>query len=330
MQGNREYPLLKVLGKKIVSAYVGSDIRHISAYSQQFANQVPGFMPKGGGSLSSRWRNLRMGELFGDVILSVTNQSGLAVRPYMHFFVPIDLSACKSKVVGRDIPIVVHAPSIRSAKGTDTILWALERLRTEGVPFELHLLEGMPNGQVRSELTDADVVIDQLYWPLHGKLGVEAMASGCALATCNREDLEPIPPNRPIWHIDADNVYVQLKRLLTDKELRVRLAHEGRKHVEYYHDHVKVAQHIMECLDGGIQPYDHYPTFLARDYHVPTGEVLPDDLMRMTAQIVQRWGLPEDVGPEDVIARGLMSAGGLSSSRPIPKWESTLYEPKGN
>jgi hypothetical protein len=171
-------------------------------------------------------------------------------------------------------------------------------------------------------LPEADIAIDQLHFNLHGTFGLEAMASGCALATCNREDCEPFPPNRPIWHIDEANLHNSLKRLLGDKELRVRLAQQGRRYVERYHDHVKVTRAIIQHLDDGIeQQYDHYPTFFARDYRLPDGETIPEDLKRMTAKIVQRWGLPQDVDPQDMIARRLMSAEGLDPFVPIPRWK---------
>jgi Glycosyl transferases group 1 len=334
---NSEYLGLKKRGRRIVSVFNGGDIRHPSAYDQQYAHvEGPGFSLEKLMAQDDRHRdlilevhvpplerplrNLRMGELYADLILSVPNQSGLAVRPYMHFLVPVNLSFFKCSIPGRDVPVIVHAPSFKSVKGSKAILAALERLRSEGVPFDLHLLDGVPNPQVLAELAEADVAIDQLHFNLHGAFSLEAMASGCAVATCNREDCEPIPPNRPIWHIDESTLYERLKLLLSDRKLRVRLAHDARRHVEKYHDHVKVAAQIMRYLDNGVERYDHYPTFFARDYRLRDGETIPEDLKRMTAQIVQRWGLPQDVNPEDMIARGLMTREPRNPCVPIPRW----------
>lgn len=327
---NREYPLIKALGKRIVSIFNGDDVRHSSAYGQQYASLI---LNKSGVALQEihepyakdplvrPLRNLRQAERYSDLILSQPNQSGLATRPYMHFFVPVDLSKYEGKIPKREIPVVVHAPSVKGVKGTDTIMPVLERLRSEGVPFETRLLHGVPNHRVLFEMADADVVIDQLHFPLHGLFGIEAMASGCALATCNREEHEPIPHNRPIWHIDPGNLYSRLKQLLTDRELRIRLASEGRQHVERYHDHVWVARRTAHSLNSrSLETYDHYPTFFARSYNLPEGVVIPDDLKRVTALIVQRWGLPEGIDPQDMVRRGLMSADGLNRSKPIPRW----------
>lgn len=330
-----EYPLLKMLGKRIVSVCVGDDVRHALSYSQEAAlfytpEQFSFILSPDHcerlehDPLARPLRSMRMEELYSDLILSVPSNSGLAVRPYNHFFVPIDLSVYRKRVPERERPVVVHAPSHKGVKGTQILLPVLEQLKAEDVPFEFRLLHGMAHSEVINELMNADAVIDQLFFPLHGKLSLEAMATGCAVATSNREDYEPFPPNRPIWHVDPGNLYTQLKRLLTDKGLRVRLAHQGREYVERYHDHVNVAGRIVDRLCAGeAQQYDHYPTFYAQRFNLPEGVVVPDDLQRMTAHVVQRWGIPEGLDPQDMIRRGLICANALKQSKPIPRWKTT-------
>ena len=60
---------------------------------------------------------------------------------------------------------------------------------------------------------------------------------------------------------------------------------------------------------------------VARQQGLAGSKIVPEGLKRMTAQIVRRWGLPEDVDPQDMIARGLMSADGRRSSKPMPRWK---------
>jgi hypothetical protein len=325
---NSEYPFLKRLGKRIITVFNGDDVRHWSAYSQQQAFVVQERACVALQELSEAYRddplerplqNIRMAERWSDLIVSQPNQSVLAVRPYVHFFVPLDLSGYRYNPPGRETPVVLHAPSHKGVKGTETILAALDRLKADGVQFELRLLHGVSSRQVLSELAEADVVVDQLHLPLHGKLGVEAMASGCALATCDREEFEPFPPGRPVWHIGPENLGDRLRRLLTDRELRLTLARAGRRHVERYHDHVEVARRMVEHLGAGR--YDHYPTFFAREYRLPRGVEIPERLKRMTTQIVRRWGLPDGADPRDLVERGLISPRGLDPSRPVPRWK---------
>lgn len=328
LRWNTELPYLRTLGKKIITVCCGSDIRHASAYSQEYEELIrqgackelralrPSERTK---PLALSLSNLRIAELHSDVILSQPNQSGLAVRPYHHLFLPLDLSSLRSNVPGRTVPRVVHAPSNSSMKGSDQILLALERLKAEGVPLDLQYLHGVTNAEVLRAMREADVLVDQLHIPLHGKAGVEAMASGCALATCNRQVQEPFPRNRPIWHIDPGNVYQQLKRLLTDRELRVRLAEEGLAYVRRYHDQQHVARRVLGHLaERGTAACDHYPCLFPRHYRLEPGVEIPDVLQRLTERIVRRWGLPELANPPDMVSRGLMTWS--KPTRAPPKW----------
>lgn len=320
-RGNVEFPLLKRLGKQIVCIFMGSDVRHTASFKLRHSDlEIGDALEDKEHSLSTRLRNTRMAELYADAILSQPNQSVLAVRPYFHLFLPLDLGQYSFQTPQREVPVVVHAPSSRAVKGTERILAALQTLEQDGVRFELRLLEGLPNEQVLSSLASADVVVDQLHLPLHGKLGLEAMASGCALATCNREDYEPTPPERPIWHIQASNVAEQLRHLLTDRPLRVRLAREARAYVERYHDRVQVANLVLQNFSRSrVGPFDHYPTHYTCLFR-PNGEQVKPKFQRMTTKIIRRWGLPEGVDAADLVDRGLASERLLMHPERIPRW----------
>jgi glycosyltransferase involved in cell wall biosynthesis len=274
-----------------------------------------------GNSLNEALTSLRMAERYADAVFFQPSYGELAVRPYMHLYLAMDLKAYGNHVSGRDVPVVVHAPSKREIKGTAEILSTLDRLRGEGVQFTLKLLEGLPNEEVIRQLVDADVVVDELNEAHYGMLGLEAMATGCALAGGNHHELVPLPPDPPMLHLSPENLYAQLRRLLTDKGLRMQLAAAGRPFVEKYHGRERVAEHMLNCLDADNQKRaDYYPSFFSRDYSPPVDEVIDPELKRLTAEIVQRHGLPEDVDPQDMITRGLMTSDGLNPSRPIPRW----------
>lgn len=307
----RDFPLLKSLGKRVIAYFLGPEVRNAEAYEQQTSHLGLGHLRLrdvarwGRDPLRRTLRNLRRAELHADLIVSQPNQASLALRPYHHLDVPLALDGIECNIPGRRVPVVVHAPSSKSIKGTGAILEALDRLRARGVAFELRLLDQAPHAEVMAALRDADVVVDQLHLPLHGKLGVEAMASGCALASCDVPELEPIPARRPVWPIDRRSVEAQLERLLTDRSLRLRLAERARSHVERHHDHVRVVQRLVEALEGKV-PCDHRPTFFAQHYRLPPGERISRAMKGATRRIIERWGLPEGVSPASLEARGLM------------------------
>jgi hypothetical protein len=309
----REFPLLARLGKRIVCFLNGPDVRHASAYDQELKllkiRAAPlGSLVRGWGKepLSRPLRNLRRIERWAHVIFSQPNQSSLALRPYHHGFAPIDVSAYRPHVPGRAVPVIVHAPSHRATKGTPEILAALERLKRRGVRFELRLVENLSNLDVRAGLEAADVCIDQIHLPLHGKLAVEAMAAGCAVATCDRLRLEPYPAGRPIFPLSTGNIEGPLARLLKDRALRVRLGHEGRAHVEQFHDRVAVAASLLAALGPQAPPPRHHPDFFARHYHLPSEVTIPADIRRLSRAIIRRYGLPEGVEARNLLDRGLL------------------------
>jgi hypothetical protein len=325
---NEDFPILKRLGKKIIVLFLGSDIRHWSATEPVRESygmvSYPEYRNDAHHPLRECLSRLRMAERYADVIFAQPTYAELAVRPYRHVYLAVNPELYKSHVPGRDVPVVVHAPSCRGVKGTEEILATLDKLKAEGVAFELRLLENMPNYEVIRQLQNADVVIDELNEAHYGMLAMEGMATGCAVAGPNLAG-GPItmPPDPPVLHINPAIVYSQLRRLLTDKSLRLQLAYAGRPFMEKHYNYLNVTANMLRCLDPKeAPPYDYFPEFFARDYHLPEGQVIDDNLKRLTAQIVQRCGLPKSADPQDMIARGLMSPDGLNLSRPIPRWNS--------
>jgi hypothetical protein len=321
---NADLPRIQAAGKRLISLFNGDDIRHPSAYLQQYGVETTGLGPHyRGDPLARPIFRLRMAERHADLIVSVPNQSGLALRPYQHFFYPLALGRYRCEIHGRAVPVVVHAPSQKGLKGTSRILEALERVRKAGVRFELRLLENVQNREVRDALTTADVVIDQIYFPF-GKLAAEGMACGCAVASAHRPDIEPFAARRPVWRLDDRDLESQLESLLTDRPLRVRLAEAGRRHAEDYHDHVRVAAQILDgceaARDGRLAQYDYYPTFFAREYRIPDGQDIPDECRRLGTMIVERFGLPAGVALDSLVERGLISHPRDDGTRPGPTW----------
>lgn len=324
---HREYALIRLLGKKIVTAFMGGEARNIYAYQAEYGREsitpelVADCERRMGHDPWGQMRTIRMAERYANVILSQPNQSSLAVRRYSHLFIPLVVDRYKHVVPCRDKPIVVHAPSSRETKGTRWILEAVEQLLRDGVSFEFRLLENVPNDRVKHELINADVLIDQLYFGYYGKLALEAMASGCAVASSNDELREPFPRQRPVWHIDRDNVYKQLKELLTSSQKRFELAVVGRSFVEKYHSHSRVAARILDRLRVDNDSLcEHTPTFLASRYMIEGETAVPRALQALTTEVVRRHGLPVGVIFGDIVAKGLATA--IDDAEQLPTWEA--------
>ena len=323
--GSVDLPVIRNAGKAIIAICNGDDIRHSSAYYQEF-----GVPPEVHGEFYMKdpllrpMHTIRLMERYASLVVSVPNQSGLALRPYMHFAYVIDLSLYTERITDREIPVVVHAPSDRACKGTREILESLDRLAARGVKFELKLLEKVPNAVVRETLRDADVAIDQLYVS-YGKFAAEALASGCATACITYPDIESFAHVRPLHHIDAADIDTQLEQLLTNRTLRRSLAERGRSHVEAVHDRTVVCKRLIDALgaaiDGSLR-YDYYPTFFAERYVLPPTVELPRYQRLLASEIIAEHGMPAGTDARLLARRGLVDTLMLAGETPVTTWSA--------
>ena len=57
---------------------------------------------------------------------------------------------------------ILHAPNHRNIKGTFYLIDAVDRLKNEGYDIELRLIEKKSNDDVLNEISNADLIVDQL------------------------------------------------------------------------------------------------------------------------------------------------------------------------
>jgi len=325
LPGNVDLAALRAAGKVVIAICNGDDVRHASAYAQEFG--VPPDVlgePYLSDPLARPLATLRLLERYATLVVSVPNQSGLALRPYQHYAYALNTSLYRAHVPDRDVPVIVHAPSNRLVKGTAHILEALETLRQRGVAFELRLLERMPNAAVRDALTDADVSLDQI-WMGYGKYAAESLASGCATATVCYPHLEPVSHVRPVAHIGADGLVDQLAALLRDRDRRRHLAHAGPSFVAEHHDRVRVCAALLEdarAAMAGTLHYDYYPDFASCRYQTPDVARVPAHLRALGNDVVEQFGLSAEASPDAMARRRVVGPWWAGTAREVPVWRA--------
>lgn len=172
---------------------------------------------------------------------------------------------------------IVHAPSSRATKGTDTVLAAIERLRSDGHDVDFQLVEGVSHDQAKAIYRDADIVIDQLRIGWYGVLAVEAMALGKAVVAYIRDDLRHyLPSPRPLKVANPDNLYQVLGDLLNDRTEVVRLGKLGRAYVEDVHDARKIASFLKDLYARADTSVGD-PAAIYGFLKMQAGHGLPDD-----------------------------------------------------
>jgi glycosyltransferase involved in cell wall biosynthesis len=217
-----QFPLLRLLGKRSVMHFLGSDIRGKSPQELAWARRAGARVV--GSYDAVRW------------------------VPDAQVIPPgIDLTAIPpAPPSGRERPVVLHAPSSRTRKGTEYVVAACERL---GV--ELEIIEGLDHRAAFERYRAADIVVDQLNAGWYGVFAIEAMALGKPVVTFLHEEAvrrteEAFGVEVPIVSATKDTLADVLRPLVESPEERARVGAASRGYVERVHDAERVADRLLD------------------------------------------------------------------------------------
>jgi glycosyltransferase involved in cell wall biosynthesis len=221
-----QFPLLRLLRKRSVFHYLGSDIRGKSRAELAYGKRADAEIV--GSHAALEW-----------VPEAHVIPPGLDLRP----FTPVPPSDAAK-------PLVVHAPSNRERKGTAYVVAACEEL---GV--ELDVVEGVPHDVARERYARADIVVDQLNAGWHGVFALEAMALGKPVVTHLRPELVDRAAagygvRLPIVPATKETLADALRPLVADPALRREVGAAGRAYVEQVHDIDRIADRLVELYAG--------------------------------------------------------------------------------
>jgi glycosyltransferase involved in cell wall biosynthesis len=137
---------------------------------------------------------------------------------------------------------ILHAPNHRAIKGTALLEKTIERLRQEGCPIELQIVQRVSNEELRKIVQGVDVVVEQLVIGWYGIFALEAMASGKPVLTYVAPELERLfvlnclleNGELPIVRADHENLRATLANLASGQ---IDLAAVGRRSREFVLKH---------------------------------------------------------------------------------------------
>jgi glycosyltransferase involved in cell wall biosynthesis len=248
----RELRLLRARGKHIVVTYQGDDARQgaESEVGSPIARFAPDYYTAKGDA--RKRRGIAAFDRWADAIHFLNPDLARALPdrarflPYAH----VDPRLWRPVHHENPVPVLVHAPSDRSAKGTRFILEAVETLRSEGLEFEFVLVEGIPQAEARRVYERADLLVDQLLVGWYGGVAVEAMALGVpVVAHIERADLDVLPrrlrDELPVIDAKPETIVDVLREWLGER--RLELADVGRRSrafAETHHDPILIASRL--------------------------------------------------------------------------------------
>jgi glycosyltransferase involved in cell wall biosynthesis len=221
-----QFALLRMLGKMSVMHFLGSDIR--------------GKLPE-----QLDWSRRAGARVVGSYDAIRWVPDAVVIPP------GIDLSGIEaSPPSDRERPVVVHAPSSRSKKGTEHVVAACEQL-----DVELEIVEGLDHREAFERYRNADVVVDQLNAGWYGVFAIEAMALGKPVVTFLHDEAvrrteEAFGLEVPIVRATKETLADAMRPLVESPEERRRVGAASRAYVERVHDADAVAARLVDLYAG--------------------------------------------------------------------------------
>jgi len=236
-----ELPLLRAAGKGIVVYPYGGDARVASATRARGPWHAYSDIPIGEEDSDERDVRRRL-HLFGrwaDVVLGCADLVEDLPRLDGVLLYPFDATDWQPvPEVDDGVVTVVHAPNHRHYKGTRFLEAAIEHLRSEGLPVDLVVVEGLANDEARAVFARADIVADQFLLGAYALFAIEAMALGKPVLCRLDARFRPYHPEWeecPIVNADPDTLIDELRRLVVDPARRRELGGLGPGYVQRYH-----------------------------------------------------------------------------------------------
>jgi glycosyltransferase involved in cell wall biosynthesis len=286
----RELPLLRLLGKRVVYVFHGSDAR--PPYLDGAQTDAQGVVDGDAlvESTKRKKRHLRTIDRLADVVITGPLSAHLHERLLVSA-VAIGIPRTTLRVTvppTREVLRVLHSPSHARAKGSDAIRAAVERLRERGVPLELVELSGVAHERVLEALNDADLVIDQLYSDTAmAGFAAEAAAAGRAVVVggYGRDAIESAlcgRPFPPVLFCRPEDLERTLERVATDEGLRRDLGRRAREFIEREWSPSAVAERLLDAIDGRRPEWVFDPREIRYVHGVGLTEAQARSLVRAT------------------------------------------------
>lgn len=253
----RDFPILKRMGKTIICQFHGSDSRPAYVDGSIMAADRGISIAEGIQRVREQKAMLRNVDRYADVVVNIPPQAHLHERPFVNWMrvgLPSRPRGFPKQVSFPDNETVrvLHSPSHPLAKGSDRIRAIVATLKGEGLPIELIELTGLPNAEVLRQLERADIVVDQMYadYAMPG-FATEAAWYGRPVviggyATELWEQLLP-PEHRPATrYCHPDAVEGEIRNLACDRDYRRAEGARARAWIEAHWHPRLVAQRYLD------------------------------------------------------------------------------------
>lgn len=194
-----------------------------------------------------------------------------ALNPDLLYFLPKEKSSFLPYAVSPPEPAsnsnrsdltlkILHAPTNRAAKGSDTVLAVLEKLKTKyGSRIELVIVENLPYEKALQAYSQADLIIDQILIGWYGAFAVECMfMKKPVMVRVAEEDLHFLPPKMAeqlrssVINADPNTIEQNLISVIEQPEQLSLIANNAEAYAHQWHHPRQVAQVTKEFYERAL------------------------------------------------------------------------------
>ncbi|MCL6415803.1 glycosyltransferase [Aestuariirhabdus sp. Z084] len=256
-----DLPILRMLGKKVVMIYCGSEVRlvEVERSRNEFWSIIePELKSTLDDVVYDKYKKIRMiwqgfwchkllapRNLYDHVVGFVPKKkivSDLWVHNLSSYRNPVSVGSDKEGSLLR----IVHIPSSPRVKGTHYFRSAVAELKSEGYCFDYKEVTNVSHFEAMSQLAEADIVLDQLLIGGFGSLSVEAMSYGKPVVCYLIDSVKSQHyADCPIVNANIFSVKDRIKELIVNDKLRMDLGKKGKAYSDKYFNFVQINESML-------------------------------------------------------------------------------------
>ncbi|MEP7081444.1 MAG: hypothetical protein ABI841_00555 [Chloroflexota bacterium] len=254
-----ELRLLRLLGKRVVVVFFGSDSRPSYMNGWEVTRGIVG--QRAVAATAAKRQMVARTEQHASVIVCHVLSAQLHRRRAVAFLdvgfprpVETNEEAPAARSGGRPVR-VLHAPSNPASKGTQAIRDAVQAVQAQGVRLELVVVSARPNSEVLEAIRACDFVVDEIYSdsPMAG-FAAEAAAVGrpAIVGGYGWDELKRVtsPDAMPPAHLsDPAGLADAILLLASDETYRMELGARARRFMEENWSPEAVARRFLALIE---------------------------------------------------------------------------------
>lgn len=256
LPGNRDlFFLKKILRKKVIMEFNGSDVRkpELSGKHNPYFNRGIGGYYFSDSIVDAKVQKIEKysdfiivpyHELYANVASSVLDEWKLKVLYHI-----IDADFYWEDTRDSNNIRIIHAPSNKGIKGSEFISSIIKKLQKKYPQIEYRELTNMPREQILREISQGDIIIDQIVLGDFGVFALESMYNN-KITLCYLLDfvLKQYPKDLPIVNVDFDTLESKLEEIVLKLPEYKKSAAKWNSYIKVHHIEKVIWEKYIELL----------------------------------------------------------------------------------